>query len=450
MNDTNIGVEFNFSYAPGVTDDQILGFEIAGDIVSQHLADSFKGKNLEINIHVDKTNEYLPDDVVGASFPTIETGIKYQKIYDAIQDDITTSQDIIVADNLIDQKKIDVLVGGEVIDKNHKTHVTSANLKALGLKKGNHKELDGYILINDFGGDLWSYDYLGTPEAGKLDFLSMAQHEIGHVLGFISGAKHTEDTVGKRIKDMTTMDLFRFSTESVELGINDLTYGQTSFFSINGEVSTLELTTGVNHQVAHILSPLKSESSNGQEHALMSPNISLGERWSLTGSDLLVLDAIGWDVVNPGAIDMAAIYSNAQAQLGFAKIKNRQKEFEEVILTQEAYNWGRSGRSSSGSGWWLKGYFMQIETNVDAETGETQYHVQESGADEFWQAVEVVTSWIADNWGAWWESSSSNNWWESSASNNWWERDSSSTNNWWESSSSNNWWKGNSDDDDDD
>ncbi len=418
MNNINTDVNFNFSFAPGVNDDQKLGFEIAGDIWSQHLADSYDGKDLEINIYVEVVDDLLPDDVVGSSFPAIKTKNKYNKVYDAIKEDITTDLDQVVADNLLDTKKIDVLVGDKVVKKNSKMHVTTANMKALGLMAGDRAKLDGYILVNNFNDSLWSYDYLGTPPEGTLDFLSMAQHEIGHVLGVISGARYTEETVGKRAKTMTTMDLFRYSKESAELGLNDLSYGREAFFSIDGQESALELTNGEDYQLGHLLT------STNQDRALMGPTISLAERWSITGNDLKVLDAIGWDVVNPGEIDMEAIYKNAQVEVASAHIADRTRHVKKQIFSRDAYNWGRA---SSGTGWWLEGYFMEMEPSTDAATEEethdyihdsdaateeethdhvhepdvateeeTHDHIHESDSDKFWDAVETITDWLQD------------------------------------------------------
>ncbi|WP_019505489.1 NF038122 family metalloprotease [Pleurocapsa sp. PCC 7319] len=465
MSGIETGVDFNFSFAPGITDEQILGFEIAGEIWSQHLADSYQGKDLEINIYVEATDELLPDNVVGGAFPTIETGIKYGDIYDAIQNDVTTGIDSIVADNLLDQNKIDALVGSEVIDKNFKTHVTRANLKALGMVAGDSAELDGYIVLNNFEGSLWNYNYLGGPQEGTLDFLSMAQHEIGHVLGFISGAEHTEETVDNRITNMSTMDLFRYSTDSVELGINDLTYGQVAFFSIDGQVSTVELATGADFQVGH-LAEAESEEDHDHNHALMSPSISLNERWSITGDDLLVLDAIGWDVVNPGVIDMAAIYNAAQAEAESAWVGDRRIEVEDYIFSSDAYNWGRAssttgfwwgrassttgfwwGRASSTTGFWQEGYFMELESHTDSTTGETHYHTHESGVDKLWDAVETITDWLKDSWSSnsWGTNSwSSNSWGTNSWSSNSWGTNSWGTNSWSGNSWSGNSWSGNS------
>lgn len=412
MNEIDIGIDFNFSFAPGITEEQILGFEIAGEIWSQHLADSYQGNDLEINIYVEASDDLLPENIVGGAFPTIETEIKYSDIYDAIQNDITTDADQIVADNLLDKNKIDVLVDNQIIDKNFKTHITRANMKALGMVAGDSSELDGYILLNNFDGSLWNYDYLGTPEEGTLDFLSMAQHEIGHVLGFISGAKHTEENVGKTITNMSTMDLFRYSTESAELGINDLTYGEVVFFSTTGEQTDLQLTSG-EKQIGHIA---ESE-DHDHDHALMSPSISLAERWSITGDDLIVLDAIGWDVVNPGVIDMNAIYNTAQAEVQSSQIADRRNDVQQYILSSDAYSWGRAssaggwwwgsassaggwwwGSASSAGGWWQEGYFMEIESTTDVASPETHYHTHESNSDKFWDSMETITDWLRDHW----------------------------------------------------
>ncbi|MEO0836186.1 MAG: NF038122 family metalloprotease [Cyanobacteria bacterium J06642_3] len=413
MNGTNSNVEFNFSFAPGVTEEQALGFEIAGDIWSQHLADSYRGKDLEINIHVEASDDSLPDNVVGGAFPAIATNVKYSKIYDAIQNDVTTDLDQIAADNLLNKNRIDALVGGEVIEQNFQTHVTRANLKALGLVKGNSKKLDGYIVVNNFEGQLWSYDYLGTPAEGTFDFLSMAQHEIGHVLGFISGARHTEETVGNKISNMTTMDLFRYSTASAELGINDLTYGQAAFFSVDGQESIIEFTTGEDHQVGHLV-----ESDN---RALMSPNISFAERWSITDDDLQVLDAIGWNVVNPGVIDMAEIYEDAQAEVATIQTGDLSRKVTQQILSSDAYNWGTgASRSSgigywwgtgasrsSGIGYWLESNFVELESLPTADTSE-EIDTNDSAATSDLLGDTITTA--NDLLGNYWEG---NPWWDS-------------------------------------
>ncbi len=177
MDTINAGVDFNFSFAPEVTDQQILGFELAGEMWSQALVDTYNSKNLEINIHVEIRDDLLPDNIIGAAFPTIETGVHYKDFYSAIQNDVTTGTDQTVADSLLDEKKIDLLVGENVIDNNFKMHFTRANMKALGLVPGDSEQLDGYIIINsleNISSVSWDYDYLGEAKPAFLTNTAIA------------------------------------------------------------------------------------------------------------------------------------------------------------------------------------------------------------------------------------------------------------------------------------
>ena len=150
MNATNTGVDFNFSFTEDATDEQVLGFELAGEIWSHYLKDTFNGENIDINIHVEIADDLLPENIIGGAFPTIKTDVTYSKVYDGLVNNVTSEIDRIVADNLLDARNTNIMVGGEVIDYNYKMQATSANLKALGLIDGDSQELDGYIVMNSF------------------------------------------------------------------------------------------------------------------------------------------------------------------------------------------------------------------------------------------------------------------------------------------------------------
>lgn len=477
----NTEVDFNFSFAPGVTDDQILGFELAGEMWSQHLGDTHmkveEGKDFTVNIHVEVTDSLLPDNVLGGAFPAIETGERYKDFHKAIVEDVSTLNDQKVVDSLLDTNKVDILVGDRVVENDH-MQMTRANLKALNIVKADAQELDGYIVINDLSNLSnieWNYDYLGGAKPGTIDFLSTATHEIGHVMGFISGtdktksanqlvqkyansssnnfiqkflsiqntggyyvelnngsnstgtennnqnlvdfkgsykqedlqrvteaiqtlnnledynsrdqARHALNTIKdflKRDKDleqiikddddfkevldnladvkdsqsyskyMTSMDLFRYSEESANLGINDLSIGNDTYFSLDGSQTNLGLSKGTlyDYQGSHWEN---REHSNGL--GVMNPTIALNERWEISQNDLLVMDAIGWDVVNPTTVDFQAVYDNAVVQVQTAVVEDRNKDVKD-LLDSDAYNWAR--RSSSNS-FWQKGYFSTLE-----------------------------------------------------------------------------------------
>ncbi len=470
------GVDFNFSFAPGVIDEQILGFELAGDVWSQYLHDTYKGEDLQINIHVEIGDDLLPDEVIGGAFPTINTNFKYKDIYKAlVEDDFTTATDQIVVDSLLDQKKIDLLVGENIVDKNFKMHSTTANLKALGLIKGGRQKLDGFIVmnsLNNIDSVDWNYNYLEAPQEGELDFLSVALHELGHSIGFISGIDYQgwkEDSVnydGKAITHMTSMDLFRYSIDSINLDINDLTFGKAAYFSIDGNVdNTLAMSTGADYQGSHWIN---SDQTNGL--GIMNPTLGLAERWQISGNDLKVMDAIGWDVDYTAEVDLEALFYQAQLKVDHASIVDRTGEVDKILYT-ESYNWSRRSSTSSASSttglWWSR---RSSTSSYSSTTGLWQYgywSTYDSGTtntntDNYWdnhyreqnlsEAINAISSFLQSffNWdGSSFGDSSysyssygydSYSGWGSSYSN---DDDYS----WWGSSNSND---DNDDDDDDD
>ena len=432
MTGTETGVEFNFSFADGATDEQILGFELAGEIWSQYLRDSFHGDNLEINIHVEIGDDLLPDNIIGGAFPTIETGVHYKDIFAAIDNDATTETDRVVVDNLLDQKKIDLLVGENVIDKNFQMHSTRANLKALGLIAGNSGQLDGYIVMNSLESSEsvnWNYDYLGGSKEGTVDFLSVAQHEIGHAIGFISGIDYqgwSEDSQGydgKALTHMTSMDLFRYSLASANLGMNDLTFGESAFFSIDGTIdNALAMSTGEDYQGSHWQDETLEDGIG-----IMNPTLGLNERWSISQNDLLVMDSIGWDVVYPAEINLEALYCAAQSQVETAWIENRIDDVDSILNT-EAYNWSRrsSGASSSSFWWssrssgassssfWQVGYWSTYESATTSTENSAEFNWQDS---EYSEVFSKISNWISSFFANSGWSSSSWNW------DNSWDKD---------------------------
>ena len=486
MNEIQTGVEFNFTYAPGITEEQILGVELAGEMWSNYLGDTYQyvdeddvlhQENTTINIHVEIGSDLLPDNVIGGAFPNISNKYKYEDIHAAIEGDITTANDSIAVDSLLNNNKTNVLVNGEVIE-NDKFQLTTANLKALNIIDSNSEtgqELDGYIVMSDlsnFSSVEWNYNYLGEAKEGTLDFLTTITHEIGHTLGFISGADRillTNETLGyyqsfadvdvieqglsiknegkysaqleeedddesensqhkltkfdaeydsqnkfnenkdkfyrainalqiedgsldgktayeafksiekylkydedwedfikddrlfeetkknlnpaRLAKKMTSLDLFRYSAESYNLGANELTRGAATYFSLDGSPTGLAMSNGLDYQGSHWQD---REQTNGL--GIMNPTVALNERWEISGNDLMALDAIGWDVNYSKTLDLQALYVKAAENADSVWIGNRTDDVAE-ILDGVAYDARRSRTTTSLYSLTTEGYF---------------------------------------------------------------------------------------------
>ncbi len=425
MNGEVTGVEFNFSFSPGTTEDQILGFELAGEIWSQYLSDTYQDAdlnehNLELNVHIEMAGGLLPDQIIGASFPTIEK-TSYGEVYDALLKDATTQTDELAKDYLLDylgsQYTVDILVGEDVASDNFDMLTTSANLKALGLKPGDSQELDGYIVMNSFENSevSWDYTYLDGPAENELSFLSTAVHELAHAMGFISGLDYSGEVESNFVNDLinysdttlaianflgadentasvtetSVMDLYRVSLASQELGVISLTEGEAASFSLDGTFSDLEFSTGLDFQASHW-----TEGGLG----VMNPTLGLGEEWEISINDLTVLDVIGWDVDYTADFEVADLYDAVQSQVnqklaeGEYLIDERFADIDSILYT-EAYNWSRrstSSSSSSGGFWWStrssrsstsSGGFWQVGYFATLESGDGESTIEVGSSD---------------------------------------------------------------------
>ncbi len=332
---------FNFTFDPGTTLQQMIGFEMAGRVWGKYLTD-----NTTINLQVGVSSS-LGSNVIGGALPAMRASQNYLDYRKALNNGPKSTDDTTAINSLPNATTYTTnfaFINNYTL--NYKTesrstvNMTRAVAKAAGITlTDGSTALDGYILFSNLANTTangqpvrWSYDFTrsGTQAANTLDFLSTAIHEIGHVLGFVSGIDQpglygmetdwnsTPDPsstqaymtgMSNRLQYTNPLDLFRYS----DVNTRNMTYGQEfgfqKYLSFDGGVTNIvQFATGLdtyNNGDGYQASHWKSGTTS-----IMSPTLSLAQRRSISALDLRAMDVIGWDIASTGsntAIDLSAL-----------------------------------------------------------------------------------------------------------------------------------------------
>lgn len=170
--------------------------------------------------------------------------------------------------------------------------MTNANAKALGFQVSD--PVDATITFNsDFSFD---YDRSDGISSNLMDFVGVTIHEIGHALGFVSGVDIVDQNptlILDPFSYVSTLDLFRYSSESAALGLIDMRAGINSFLSLDGgQTSFGTLSTGRDTGDGQQASHFEDNLGVG----IMDPTFAFGEFGNVTQNDLMAFDFIGWDL----------------------------------------------------------------------------------------------------------------------------------------------------------
>jgi hypothetical protein len=392
-------LQFNFSYAPGTTLEQMVGFEMAGGMWTNNLGD-----DIGVNIHVEMSNSFS-GKTIGGSLPGIVAQQRFENYRKNMERDIRSFNDTLAVNSLgikKDGKKFNAMVDGKQIKDIDNVSLTRANAKAMGLvADSSNDHLDGFVTISNLQNQSvgWDYNYLHNDKIANnnLDFLSVVVHELGHSLGFVSGVDNPgwlnlveQNQNGNKIDRnevdyVTPLDLFRYTSESAaygkELGegIPDLSFGKNPYFSITrGITGMADFSTGTATNLGGDGKQASHWKSQNGAIGIMDALLSPGQRRNLSELDLAVMDVIGWNL-QKGNKNLATLHLEAKQRLAnklgvtvawldanpieAAKrlSRDRSQDVDMMVDKSLVYEWGRQTCQSKITGCWRQdGYWQRM------------------------------------------------------------------------------------------
>ena len=208
--------------------------------------------------------------------------------------------------------------------------INGSNAKALGLLSATNAALDALIQFNT----AFSFDYNRSNgiAGNQMDFVGAAAHEIGHTLGFMSVVDDVDTVAGDAVDFLNTpMDFMRYSASSFALGISDVSAGpEAKFIYINGVAIPMSLGTNIGdgQQASHFYVT--------GNLGIMAPTASYGQKLSVTGNDLLVMDAIGWELSALGLSEIPepSTYGLILSALSLAVACSRRKSLKSKLTSR--------------------------------------------------------------------------------------------------------------------
>jgi hypothetical protein len=286
-----------------------------------------------IVVTIDADLAALGPSILGAAGAVTLIG-PYTLVRDALVQDALDEPDDLVATQLPTAANANFfLPTGFDLDGN--LQLTKANAKALGFAglDASFGASDGEITFSSqFPFD---FDSTNGVTPGTFDFETVAAHEIGHVLGFVSDVDYVDSALGLNLTadDVrpTTLDLFRFGDQLA--GGDPATLAQFSTFTrslipgraeifdqiLPGFGGSLEVlfatgdTQGDGDQASH----WKDDLGLG----LLDPTLGASVVSPITANDLRALDLIGFEILvtipEPGAF--------ALVMVGFGAIAGRRR-----------------------------------------------------------------------------------------------------------------------------
>lgn len=177
-----------------------------------------------------------------------------------------------------------------------------ATAKALGFTglDATYGSTDATITFNsDFNFDYDNSDGVG---AGLTDFETVAAHEIGHALGFISAVDFLDQNLNLNVSP-TLLDLFRFeegTANDPETLAEFTSFNRTLMPGTEANFDELDnewrFSTGAINGDGRQASHWKDNNLTGDFIGMMDPTLAAGQRFPIRLADVRALDLIGYDI----------------------------------------------------------------------------------------------------------------------------------------------------------
>ncbi len=325
--------------APALTIQINAGSGLAGNApalaafqrAAQHWSDRLTDA---ITVNVDADLAPLGTGVIGSAGSSILYGDDYAEMRDALVREAALDPDDAITASLPTFAQINVnLPAGRSLDDT--LAATKANVKAIvvddPLSPYTPALIDSLFGATDatitFSSNFsFDFDRSDGITSGTMDFETVAAHEIGHALGFISAVDDIDTTTSGNLPvvALTLLDLYRFrvpddvpgSASAFTTATRSAIPGEAAGFS--DTVNLWSFATGQNGGDGNQASHWKDDSLTFSFIGLLDPTLPFGAIEDPTEADFRALDLIGWNVVSVPEPALGGLLAAASV-LGFRR-----------------------------------------------------------------------------------------------------------------------------------